>query len=116
MDFNEKFSAITIVSVLYLISYEKQEEILCNLVNLLAVNGKLIIGEFEKYPKWKYYWGYLREYLMTAFYTKSEGLFYRSSHEYFSLFKRFNLETQVYPLGMTMFPSVLYVCSKKIKI
>ena len=77
MDIDEKFDGITIISVLYLIPYEKQEEILRHLVDLLAEDGKLIIVEFDKEPKWKYYWGFLREYLMTSFYTKSEGLFYR---------------------------------------
>ena len=114
MNYNEKFTSITIVSVLYLIPYKKQEEILRHLINLLAEDGKLIIVEFDKKPKWKYYWGYMREYLMTSIYTKNEGLYYRSSNEYFSLFKRFNLDTKVYPLGMSMYPSVIYVCSKNI--
>lgn len=114
MDFHENFDVVVMISILYLISYDKQEKILRHILSLLTENGKLIIVEFDKKPKWKYYFGYFRELLMTTVYTKREGLFFRSSDEYFSLFRQLNLSTEKYCLHMPMYSAVIYVCSKQV--
>ena len=112
LDLKDKLSGIIALSVLYLIPFNKQEELINRFLNMLDENGRLIIVEFDKKPVWKFYWGYLREYMMKVIYTKSEGLFFRSKNEYLDLFAKFNLNTHIYTLNMLMYPSILYVCTK----
>jgi 2-polyprenyl-6-hydroxyphenyl methylase/3-demethylubiquinone-9 3-methyltransferase len=108
-----KLSGIIALSVLYLIPFKKQEDLIRQFISMLDEKGRLIIVEFDKKPLFKFYWGYLREYLMKVIYTKSEGLFFRSKNEYLDLFDTLNLNVRFYSLNMSMYPSIVYVCTKR---
>ena len=57
----QRFDAITIVEVLYLIPEAKQREILSICHQLLSDSGILVLKTQDTRPRWRYLWTYMQE-------------------------------------------------------
>lgn len=72
-----KTDIITLVDVLHHIPIlEQQENLLKSCFSVLSDNGIIIIKDVDTKPKWKYYWNYLHDYIMT----KGESVLYQNQN------------------------------------
>lgn len=109
------FDSIVVIDVLYLIPYEKQEEILRRCRDLLVDGGLLVIKTMAARPRLKYAVNVLQEFISVrlAGITRGEGLFFRPAGEFKSLLEEIGFEARIVPMhrGYTH-PHCCIVCRK----
>jgi len=105
----------TLVDVLYLIPYDKQEIILQKCHNSLLSGGALIIKEMDTAPRWKYAWNLFQETLAVKLigFTLGERFYFRSQKDYVDILQRIGFSVK--PVAMHAgywYPHIVYVCTK----
>ena len=105
----------TLVDVLYLIPYDKQELILQKCYRSLTPGGTLIIKEMDTHPRWKYVWNLLQETLAVKLigFTLGERFFFRSQEEYLKILKGIGFSVKPVPMHSGYwYPHIVYICTK----
>ena len=105
----------TLVDVLYLIPYDKQEIILQKCYNSLLPGGTLIVKEMDTRPRWKYVWNLLQETLAVKLigFTLGERFFFRSQSEYLKILGQIGFTVKPVPLDKGYwYPHIVYICTK----
>ena len=102
--------AITMIDVLHHIpSMELQNKLLKDCFLCLKENGKMIIKDVNKYPRWKYWWNYIHDYVMT----KGQPVLYQDEKNIINLLKKngFHLKYSEIIDGYP-YAHVIYVAAK----
>ncbi len=110
-----KGDVFTLVDVLYLIPYDKQEFILEKCYQSLSENGTLIIKEMDAKPRWKYRWNLFQETLAVKLigFTLGERFFFRSQEDYLEVLKRIGFSVKPILLHSGYwYPHIAYICTK----
>jgi len=105
----------SLVDVLYLIPFPKQEKILKKCHSALKEDGLLIIKEMDTKPAWKYGWNLVQETLAVKIigFTLGEKFYFRSEAEYSRILTR--LGFKVHPVKLDKgywYPHIFYICRK----
>jgi len=106
---------LTLVDVLYLIPYDKEEMVLKKCYQSLSKGGSLIIKEMDTYPRWKYLYNLFQETLAVKWigFTLGEKFFFRSREEYLEILKRIGFSVEFIPLHSGYwYPHIAYICTK----
>jgi len=105
----------SLVDVLYLIPYEKQEVILRKCAGALTPNGMLIIKEMAARPRRKYAWNLIQETLAVKIigFTLGERFYFRSRENFQSLLSDLGFEVKTVALDRGYwYPHIAYVCTR----
>ena len=105
----------TLVDVLYLIPYDKQEIILQKCYNSLLPGGTLIVKEMDTRPRWKYVWNLFQETLAVKLigFTLGERFYFRSQSEYLKILGQIDFTVKPVPLDKGYwYPHIVYICTK----
>ena len=105
----------TLVDVLYLIPYDKQEIILQKCYNSLLPGGTLIVKEMDTRPRWKYVWNLFQETLAVKLigFTLGERFYFRSQSEYLKILGQIGFTVKPVPLDKGYwYPHIVYICTK----
>jgi 2-polyprenyl-3-methyl-5-hydroxy-6-metoxy-1,4-benzoquinol methylase len=105
----------TLVDVLYLIPYDKQEIILQKCYRSLPPGGNLIIKEMDKKPRWKYVWNLLQETLAVKLigFTLGERFYFRSQKDYADILQGIGFSVKSVPMHSGYwYPHIAYICTK----
>ncbi|MBN1223123.1 MAG: class I SAM-dependent methyltransferase [Candidatus Aminicenantes bacterium] len=105
----------SLVDVLYLIPYEKQEVILRKCARALSPGGTLVIKEMDMRPRWKYVWNNIQETLAVKIigFTLGERFFFRSSSDFQSLLTALGFEVKTVAMDKGYwYPHIAYVCTR----
>ncbi len=108
----------SLVDVLYLIPYEKQERIFKKCYFSLSENGILFIKEMDAKPRWKHIWNLLQESLavkMIGFTLseKRERFFFRSQEDYLKILRKIGFSVKAVPMHSGYwYPHIAYICRK----
>ncbi len=105
----------TLVDVLYLIPYDKQEFILQKCYQSLPPGGILIIKEMDTQPRWKYVWNLLQETLAVKLigFTLGERFFFRSQKNYLEILEHIGFSMKPVPMHSGYwYPHIAYICTK----
>lgn len=84
--------AILFFDVLHHIHPDNQIDVLRQYIKILKPSGVLIIKEIDTKPRWKYYFNYAHDFMMT----RGDRLRYRSAEEWQSILKQEGLQTEIY--------------------
>ena len=105
----------SLIDVLYLIPYSKQELILRRCYSCLPKGGLLIIKEMDRGPLRKYLWNLFQETLAVKVigFTLGERFYFRSRKEYLRILNDLGFETNPVKLDSGYwYPHILYLCQK----
>jgi len=105
----------TLVDVLYIIPYDKQELILQKCYQSLTPGGTLIIKEMDTRPRWKYVWNLFQETLAVKLigFTLGERFYFQSQKDYEGILQRIGFSVKPVPLDKGYwYPHIVYVCTK----
>lgn len=105
----------SLVDVLYLIPYQKQEIILQKCHEALRPRGTLIVKEMDTAPRWKYAWNLVQETLAVKLigFTLGERFFFRSQKEFFEILQGVGFSVKAVPLHQGYwYPHIAYICTK----
>jgi 2-polyprenyl-3-methyl-5-hydroxy-6-metoxy-1,4-benzoquinol methylase len=105
----------SLIDVLYLIPYEKQEIILRKCSSALDEGGVLIIKEMDTKPRWKYIWNQIQETVAVKIFglTLGEKFYFRSRKEFLKILT--DLGFKINPVRLDKgywYPHIIYVCNK----
>lgn len=105
----------SLIDVLYLIPYEKQEIILRKCSSALDERGVLIIKEMDTKPRWKYIWNQIQETVAVKIVglTLGEKFYFRSRKEFLKILT--DLGFKINPVRLDKgywYPHIIYVCNK----
>jgi 2-polyprenyl-3-methyl-5-hydroxy-6-metoxy-1,4-benzoquinol methylase len=106
----------SLVDVLYLIPYEKQEVILRKCAEALSPGGMLIIKEMDVHPRWKYIWNSIQEMLAVKIigFTLGERFYFRSRDNFQSLLSDLGFKVKMVALDRGYwYPHIAYVCTRR---
>jgi 2-polyprenyl-3-methyl-5-hydroxy-6-metoxy-1,4-benzoquinol methylase len=106
----------TLIDVLYLIPYDKQDIILQKCYKALRPGGILIVKEMDTAPRWKYAWNLIQETLAVKLigFTLGERFYFRSQDEYLDILQRIGFSVK--PVLMHSgywYPHIAYICTKQ---
>lgn len=107
---------IILIDVLYLLSYEKQKELLFRCFQALNPNGTLIIKEMDTSPLLKYIWCLIQEFFVTKIFRAnlSTGLYFRNKGDLIRLLGKVGFDTEVVRLDKGyLYPHILYICKNE---
>ncbi len=110
-----KGDIFTLVDVLYLIPYDKQELIIKKCYQFLSEDGTFIIKEMDTQPRWKYTCNFFQESLAVKLigFTLGERFFFRSQKNYLELLQRIGFSVKPIPLHSGYwYPHIAYICTK----
>lgn len=87
----------SLVDVLYLVPFDKQEEILRKCHAALRPGGTLMIKEMDKRPRWKYAWNLCQETIAVKVvgFTLGSRFYFRSGEEYRRLLESLGFKAEV---------------------
>jgi len=105
----------SLIDVLYLIPYDKQEAILKKCSDALSPQGHLIIKEMDTRPRWKYVWNYWQETLAVKVlgFTLGERFYFRSRNNFQNLLSSLGFRVQVVRLDKGYwYPHIAYICTR----
>jgi 2-polyprenyl-3-methyl-5-hydroxy-6-metoxy-1,4-benzoquinol methylase len=101
---NNRFDAITIVDVLYLLPEEEQKQILHACYRRLADTGVLVLKTQDTRPRWRYWWTCAQESLMVGFrMTHGSGLHFLPAEK-----RRAMLEEAGFTVTQHVLPSRIF--------
>jgi len=106
---------LTLIDVLYLIPFAKQQEILEKCSGVLKTAGWLILKEMDTKPRWKYGWNIFQETLAVKIvgFTLGEKFYFRSREDYSRLLTSLGFQVKAVSLDKGYwYPHILYVCQK----
>ena len=109
------FDIILIISVLYLMPFSKQEEILKLLIDKLNPGGKIIIQEAFKKRNFKHLLTISKEMILKKLaVTKAESreLYFRSLDDWKNLFEKLNLKFEIIEQKFYRVNSVFFICRR----
>ncbi len=110
--------AIIIIDVLYLFSYQDQEQILTKCYENLRNDGILAIKDSGKSPRWKYAYMYSEEWIKVKLgvygdEVKKTKLNFWDSGDFIDLLSKIGFKITMIPLESYLpYPGVLYTCQK----
>lgn len=107
---------ISIIDVLYLIPYSRQEVMLHKCYGALGKGGILILKDMDSRPRWKYLWNIFQETLAVKIigFTLGGRFYFRKQSDYLSLLESIGFRVQPVPLDKGYwYPHILYVCIKE---
>lgn len=110
-----KGDVFTLVDVLYLIPYDKQDLILQKCYSSLPPGGILIIKEMDTKPRWKYVWNLFQETFAVKLigFTLGERFYFQSQKDYEGILQRIGFSVKPVPLDKGYwYPHIVYVCTK----
>jgi len=105
----------SLIDVLYLVPYPKQELILKKCYSALPEGGLLIIKEMDTKPLRKYFWNLFQETLAVKIigFTLGERFYFRSRKEYLKILSDLGFEVTPVKLDSGYwYPHILYLCQK----
>jgi SAM-dependent methyltransferase len=110
--------AVTIIDVMYLVSYQAQERLLAACAERLAPGGLIVLKDMAERPRWKVWSNWLEETLavrvlrITA--SDESGRFYfRTRAEWQALFARLGFAVETIPMDRGYYhPHVVFVARK----
>ena len=96
----QKFSAIVIVDILYLMAPEAQRDLLHRAAAALEPGGTLLVKEMATRPAWKYAWNRLQEIAAVRLLkiTRGAGLHFVPAHSYRTWMVEAGLDVTEHPL------------------
>jgi len=105
----------TLIDVLYLIPFDKQEIILKKCHSVLDKGGILIIKEMDTKPAWKYCWNLIQETVAVKMVglTLGEKFYFRSQEEFLKILN--DVGFKVNPVRLDKgycYPHIIFVCNK----
>jgi 2-polyprenyl-3-methyl-5-hydroxy-6-metoxy-1,4-benzoquinol methylase len=107
---------LTLIDVLYLIPFAKQEEILEKCSGTLKAGGWLILKDMDTKPRWKYGWNIFQETLAVKIigFTLGEKFYFRSREDYSNLLTSLGFQVKAVSLDKGYwYPHILYICQKR---
>jgi len=105
----------TLIDVLYLIPFAKQEIILKKCFSALNKGGLLIIKEMDTKPLGKYWWNFFQETLAVKIigFTLGGRFYFRSRDEYLKILNDLGFKVDSFKLDSGYwYPHVLFLCQK----
>jgi 2-polyprenyl-6-hydroxyphenyl methylase/3-demethylubiquinone-9 3-methyltransferase len=110
--------AIILIDVLYMLSYQEQEQMLTQCYEKLYNGGTLVIKDNAKSPRWKYAYMYIEEMIKTRL--KIYGMESRKSllchwdtEDFLVLLGKIGFKASIIPLKSHLpYPGVFYICNK----
>ncbi len=110
-----KGNVFSLVDVLYLIPYDKQEVILRKCYQTLPEGGILVVKEMDTRPRLKYLWNLFQEMLAVKLigFTLGEKFFFRSQEDYLNILRQLGFSVKTIPLHSGYwYPHIAYICTK----
>jgi len=110
-DSDEKFDAIVVSDIFYLVPYEKQEMFIAKITTMLNDKGRFILKDMDTTPKWKYYVNMLQELIavrITGF-TWGSKFYFRSSHDYKRLFEKYGMSWEKIEIKGYCYPHIYFI-------
>ena len=110
-----KGDVFTLVDVLYLIPFDKEEIVLKKCYQSLSKDGTLIIKEMDTQPRWKYTYNLFQETLAVKLIglTLGERFFFRSKEDYFEILTKIGFSVKPILLHSGYgYPHIAYICTK----
>ncbi len=107
---------ISMIDVLYLIPYSRQEAMLRKCHGALRKGGTLILKDMDSRPRWKYLWNIFQETLAVKMigFTLGGRFYFRKQSDYLSLLESIGFRVQPVSLDKGYwYPHILYVCIKE---
>ncbi len=113
--FNQRYHCIIILDVLYLLPFADWEYIGSKCFQALERGGLLLIKEQGTYPRWKYYWNRVQEFLSVRIFKITEGRAFTFPNE--ETIKELLISVGFYVESFKMdkgylHPHILFVCKK----
>jgi trans-aconitate methyltransferase len=111
-------SAVIMIDILYMLTFEEQERLLSRCYEKLRDNGVVIIKDNCKSPYWKYAYAYMEDVIKTKLGLYGKEVAENSSrywdvHEFLELLGRIGFRAKAIPLKSHLpYPGVFYVCRK----
>ena len=106
---------LTLVDVLYLIPYDKEELVLKKCYQSLSEDGTLIIKEMDTQPRWKYTYNLFQETLAVKLirFTLGERFFFRSKEDYLEILSKIGFSVKPIHLHSGYwYPHIAFICTK----
>ena len=110
--------AIMLLDVLYLISYEKQEEIIERCCEHLRPGGLLVVKTTDKRPRWKYLWAYSQEMLAVKLLgiTMGHRLYFRHRKEFSRILNKAGFGVRIERIDKGyIYPHIMFICKKPVE-
>ena len=109
------YDSVIISDVLYLLPFNRQEEIIKDCFAKLKDKGTLIIKEVDTKPRWKYMVNYLQETISVKIIglTKGNSFYFRSSGDYEELLRNSGFAVKMARLDSGyIYPHTAYIGTK----
>ena len=106
---------ISLIDVLYLIPHLEQERLLESAVARLNQGGKLLLKEMSQYPRWKFAWNWLEEWLAVRMMgiTFGKHFYFRTEQDWQQLLQNLGLKVKIVYLDQGyLHPHILFVGEK----
>jgi len=102
--------AVTMVDLLHHVPYPIQKKLIREIAQKLSPRGKLIIKDLDDKPRWKHYWNFAHDAVMT----RTTKLYFIPSRKLVPLLESCGFTVKVHDLRSTLIPynHVLYVAQK----
>jgi len=107
---------ISMIDVLYLIPYPRQEAMLRKCHGALTKGGVLILKDMDTQPRWKYLWNIFQETLAVKIigFTHGNKLYFRTRSEYLRLLEGIGFRVRPISLDKSYwYPHVLFIAVKE---
>ena len=108
----KKFDIILFFDLLHHLAPTEQNKIIDRSLTLLSKNGMLILKDIDIYPRYKYWWNYFHDYLIS----KGKPVHCRSHRDWQKILKQkgFQIKKTFFPNKGWLYPHVIIVARQNV--